>query len=173
MLVVNVSKNVEDYQENVLGNLDAKKTADILAGTVISALVCVLFHAGFGAGLTVSFYISSPFLFVFVLKALYFKDGMDFATAFRQRHYGTYKGPCIYQSRKNNSLYFADLEREWILRRKAEEEAEGADWDSECRQAEKTQPAAAAERKKTLCLAAGILFSLAATAAAVLYLMEP
>lgn len=175
MLTVSVSKNVEDYQENIIGTLNAKKTLNLAAGIGLSMSACLVLVKVFALNMDAAFYISSPLLIFFVIRGMYDKDGMDFDTAMRRRRAETYRGANYYQASGNDCVDFMRLEKEALMERHQEEtNLDGKNIPGTPAGTEEAgrRPAQMREQYKIFGLIVLAICSLAAAAAAAVYLLQ-
>lgn len=96
MISVKVSKNVDDYKENVIGTMDMKKTLAVVKGFAAGAVIMgILFF--FDVPMLIAMYVALPVIGIFIYRGFYDKDGMTYEEARRLKKEHTYDGanyPC-------------------------------------------------------------------------------
>lgn len=96
MISVKVSKNVDDYKENVIGTMDMKKTLAVVKGLAVGAIIMVILSF-FHVPMLAAMYIAMPAIGIFIYRGFYEKDGMTYEEAKRLKKEHTYNGanyPC-------------------------------------------------------------------------------
>lgn len=96
MIAVKVSKNVDDYKENVIGTLDMKKTMSVVKGFAVGAIIMVILSL-LHIPMLIAMYIAMPAIGIFIYRGFYEKDGMTYEEAKRLKKEHTYNGanyPC-------------------------------------------------------------------------------
>ncbi|MBE6035563.1 MAG: PrgI family protein [Clostridiales bacterium] len=112
MISVKVSKNVDDYKENVIGTLDLKKTKCVVkgagAGAVIMLILCLLHVPPI-----LACYAGFPVIGVFIYRGFYEKDGMTYDEAKRLKKEHSYDGVNYICSSGNDLYYYDELIRQY------------------------------------------------------------
>lgn len=96
MISVKVSKNVDDYKENVIGTMDMKKTLAVIKGFVAGAVIMLILSL-LHVPMLVAMYVALPAIGIFIYRGFYEKDGMTYEEARRLKKEHTYHGanyPC-------------------------------------------------------------------------------
>lgn len=124
MISVKVSKNVDDYKENVIGTMDMKKTLAVVKGVGIGAVIMMalsLIHVP----MIIAGYATVPVIGIFIYRGFYEKDGMTYKEAQRLKKEHTYDGvnfPCA----SGNDLYmYQELIRKYQKEHEPEKQRQG------------------------------------------------
>lgn len=103
MISVKVSKNVDDYKENVIGTMDMKKTLAVVKGFAAGAIIMIILFV-FHVPMIAAMYIAMPAIGIFIYRGFYEKDGMTYEEAKRLKKEHTYNG-ANYPCASGNDLY--------------------------------------------------------------------
>lgn len=112
MISVKVSKNVDDYKENVIGTMDMKKTLAVVKGLAVGAVIMIIFSF-FHVPMLAAMYIAMPAIGIFIYRGFYEKDGMTYEEARRMKKEHTYNGANYPCASGNDPYVYQELIRKY------------------------------------------------------------
>lgn len=119
MISVKTNNDIEKYQEEVVGGLNAKQMLFAIVAVLVGAGLVLFFHLAIGINLVVSVYLAAPPIMVVTLTGFGKKNGMSYWKRLKREREFKKKGPLLYQSTENLQNY------EDILHRAEKEEKAG------------------------------------------------
>lgn len=105
MLTVNFSKNIEKYQENVIGGFNLEKSIYIGISVIVGLICMAIYILLFKIDIIISVWLSMPFLLIVILFGFYKKDGLTFSQMIYRIRYSNNKKPNIMSATDNFATY--------------------------------------------------------------------
>ena len=109
MLNVQVSKNVEDYQESVVAGLNFEKTLYSVAALVVGGVLMTFITLVFNIDINIAFWIAMPFMAFIIFLGFYSKDGLTFKQILYRKRFVTHKKANYLLSDDNCYLSYQNL----------------------------------------------------------------